>query len=644
MGIADWLRRGKTSDEARERATRLIERGNTFEDAGDAAAACDCYRQATGLAPDFARAYLNLGNGLQILGDVEGALRAISKAASLEPDLAIAHYNMGNLHAEQQRTETAVDCYRRALHLDPELTDAAIALGNALGELGRMKEAVAAFASVAARRPDHIELRLNLAGALMEQADWPGAMAHLRDALARAPDNAKAAALACMCAGHLCDWEDREAIVTQVRHLAENGSGIIPPFNLLTLDLPGTVAPLLHLQAARDYARRQVGTPAPVAAVAGKKLSGGRLRIGYLSADIHDHATMHLLLGVFCSHDHERFAVHCYSYGHLRDATTERVERASDLFRDLSAVSDREAAQLIAEDGIDVLIDLKGYTLRGRPRIQSFRPAPVIVSWLGYPGSLGDPSLADYLIGDPVVTPLEDASHYSETLALMPHCYQPNDSQRPIGPKPTREALGLPPSGTVFCSFNQNYKLTPATMDSWCAILRNVPDGVLWLLAASEATRANLRKEARKRGVSEDRLIFCVPVDQKAHLGRLQQADLALDTFPYTSHTTASDALWVGVPVPTRIGSSFASRVAASLLRAAGVPELVTGGEQEYVELVTALAIDGARLAAVKQSLVRQRETSPLFDSRRFARDLERLYDTIWQQHCAGLRSPIILQ
>jgi predicted O-linked N-acetylglucosamine transferase (SPINDLY family) len=320
-----------------------------------------------------------------------------------------------------------------------------------------------------------------------------------------------------------------------------------------------------------------------------------------------------------------------------------RIRGAFDAFRDLSGVSDDAAAAQIAADGIDILVDLKGYTRNMRMRITTLRPAPVQVNWLGYPGTLGHPRLANYLIGDPFVTPPDHAARYSEVLALMPHCYQPNDRRRTVGPTPTRSQAGLPDRGFVFCSFNQSYKLTPEMFSVWCRLLNAVPKSILWLaLPPTASGEANLRREAANRGVAAERLVFAPHWPLEKHLGRLQLADLVLDTHPYTSHTTASDALWTGVPLVTLMGTTFAGRVAASILHAAGLPSLVTGDLESYYELALSLASRPRQLAALKKKLATNRMTCPLFDSHRFTRNLEDLYGRMWQAHLSGNKECIV--
>lgn len=321
-----------------------------------------------------------------------------------------------------------------------------------------------------------------------------------------------------------------------------------------------------------------------------------------------------------------------------------RLCKAFIEFHDIRSLSHAAAARKIADDGIDLLVDLKGYTANSRPQIAAQRPAPVQISWLGYPGTVGHPRLADYIIGDPVVTPPEHARYYSETLALMPHCYQPNDRQRVIGQTPTRLAAGIPEDAFVFCCFNQSYKITLAMFDLWCRLLGRVSRSVLWLLEPSPPAQERLRREATSRGVDAERILFAPRLPLEAHLGRLRLANLALDTYPYTSHTTASDALWVGVPMVTLIGQAFVSRVAASIVTAAGLPELVVQNAESYLYLAMTLATRPERLNPLREKLARQKLICPLFDSVRFTRHLERVIELVWANYRAGTRNIIRVQ
>jgi predicted O-linked N-acetylglucosamine transferase (SPINDLY family) len=296
-------------------------------------------------------------------------------------------------------------------------------------------------------------------------------------------------------------------------------------------------------------------------------------------------------------------------------------------------MSDGATARRIVDDGVQILIDLTGYTRNTRLAITALRPAPIQVTWFGYPGTLGHPRLADYIIGDSLVTPPARSGDFSETLALMPHCFQPNDRKRAIGDKPSREAAGLPTTGFVFCCFNQSYKINAAMFDIWCRLLAAVPGSVLWLLGDTPTMQRNLRSEAQARGIAGERLVFAPRVAPAGHLARLQLADLFLDTLPCNAGATASDALWAGVPLVTCTGEALVGRYAASLLHAAGLPELVTSSLAEYEALSMNLATDTGRLAEIRARLAMNRSTCALFDSVQFTRDLEALLQRMWADH-----------
>jgi predicted O-linked N-acetylglucosamine transferase (SPINDLY family) len=367
------------------------------------------------------------------------------------------------------------------------------------------------------------------------------------------------------------------------------------------------------------------------------RAAGERLRIGYFSNDFHNHATSMLIARVFELHDRSRFETRLYSYGpDDRSVLRRRIEAAGDAFIDVSGLSDRETAHRIRADGIDVLIDLKGFTFKARTNVLAMRPAPIQVAYLGYPATMGA-GFIDYAIVDPIVLPPEKADEFTERLAWMPDSYQPNDQLRPIAQVPSRADVGLPESAFVFCCFNNTYKILPEVFDVWCRLLAGTPNSVLWQLAKTEASKSNLRREVALRGIDPDRLIFAPPVAPEHNLARIGLADLFLDTLPYNAHTTASDALWVGVPLVTCRGNAFAGRVAASLLHAVGLPELVTDSLADYEALALEIAHHPTRHAALKAHLRTARETAPLFDSLRTTRSLEELYLRMADRWRAGL-------
>lgn len=660
-------------------ALRLVVEGNRLEVVGRLEDALQCYAEAVKLVPNMARAHLNVGNILLASQDTLGALDAYATALTHQPDYAAAHYNLGNANARLHRAQAARACYLQALKLEPHFVDAEVALGNTLEDLqlleesvqsyrraldlnpnyaqvyynlsnvlqklGRLDEAVQSCCQALKLNPKLAEAYFNLGGVLREQNKFQEALAAFRQATALRTDFGDAATQVYACAKTLCDWsnieEDEETLIDMI----ERGvPGIGPFFSLLSMDPPRGDAALLQRQVSLCFAEHQLrGRECATLVDPTLHPARRRLRIGYLSADFHEHATMHLLQGVLTMHDRANVAIHGYSYGVTFDAVSEKARESCEIYRDLVGLSDISAAELIASDGIDILVDLKGFTKDFRIGISALRPAPIIVSWLGYAGTLGLPVLADYLIGDPIVTPPENSAQFSETLALMPHCYQPNNRKKAIGPRPSRLQAGLPEEGFVFASFNQSYKLNPKGFDVWCNLMVQVPGSVLWLMAPTQDAIANLRREAVARGIAAERLIFAAAMPLTEHLGRLQLADLVLDTYPCTSHTTGSDALWAGVPMVTRIGSTFAGRVAASLLNAVGMPELITHDWEEYFSLAKSLALAPQTLTKLRTKLAVARLSAPLFDTERFTHNLERLYAAVWKQHERGVKELIQL-
>ncbi len=663
-------------------ALRHIDVGNELENAGDLDAALHCYRQALALRPDLPRVHLNLGNVAGAQGNLTAALAAYEHALELDPGYASAHFNRGNVLTGLRRLDDALGAYQQAAALKPEFVDARIALGNTYFEQRRLADAACSYRAALALRPDHAPAHFSLANVLRrqdrldaaaeacqtairldpdlaeahytlavilgEQQLWVEALAAARRATQLRADFGAALGFAYHMANRLCDWSRRADDERELQDMVRRGVGDLPPLPLLNIDLPQPTADLPHpaddlappdtaadlqRRAGRQWAQGQWSAElAEPLADASARPVRERLRIGYLSCDFHQHAVMDLLQGVLAAHDGERFAVHAYSYGSRHDSVTDAVQSSGEVFRDLEGLSDRDAARVIQSDGIDVLVDLKGYTEESRMGIVALRPAPLLVSWLGYAATLGHPALADYIIGDPVVTPAAHAARYSEKLAVLPHCYMPNDRSKPIGPCPTRREAGLPEKGLVFCSFNQSAKLSPATLDAWCEVLLALPGSVFWLPDTCADATANLRREGAARGVGAERWVFAPKLPRLAdHLGRLGLADLALDTFPYNSHATASDALWAGVPLLTRCGETFSSRVAASLLTQLDLGELITSDWVGYVGLCVALGRDSQRLQALRRRLDERRLVAPLFDTAGFTRDLEQLYQTLWK-------------
>jgi protein O-GlcNAc transferase len=431
----------------------------------------------------------------------------------------------------------------------------------------------------------------------------------------------------------VCDWDGIDGAIASLARRIVAGERATPPFPALAM----LSDPAVLLAAARTWTGARYPPRHDLAPVEVPR-ANGRIRIGYFAATLHEHATAYLMAQLFEAHDRDRFEIVAFSYGpRTGDAMRARLVAAFDRFEEIGTRSDLEAATLARSARIDIAVDLMGYTRDARPGIFACRAAPLQVAYLGYPGTLGAPYV-DYAIVDRTVVPSSQQGDYSEKLVYMPACYQVNDARRPRpGQGPARAGQGLPADAFVYCCFNNNFKLTPRVFDVWMRILREVEGSVLWLMQDNAWAAGNLRKEAHARGVDARRLVFARRVPLAEHLARHRIADLFLDTLPYNAHTTTSDALWMGLPVLTCLGESFAGRVAASLLKAIGMPELVAATPVEYEERAVALARDPRALRALRDKLAVQLRAAPLFDAGRFARDLENAYRAMHARMLAGL-------
>jgi len=564
---------------------------------GNREAAMRWFRKAAGAAPDFAVAHNDLGNVLMEEGRTSEAIAEYQRAIQAAPDLPQAHNNLGNAWQIAGNVEESVRCYQRAIALAPRYAEAHRNLGSALRRLGRLTDAVDCFQTAVSLNPAYAE------------------------AIAQLVQEMKS----------VCDWSRLDEITRQLVEVVETQSASVNPFVFLSLE---TTARQQWL-CARRWAAEHVdaGRPAAPATRAGARAEG-KITLGYLSADFQEHATAHLTAELFELHNRDRFRVIGYSYGaDDGSAMRRRLMAGFDDFVDLEKASHAEAAARIRGDGVDILVDLKGYTRDARPGILALRPAPIQVNYLGYPGTMGSAAV-DYIIADRFVIPPDRQPYFSEKVVYLPDCYQVNDSGRKVAERvPTRQECGLPESGFVFCCFNASYKLTPAVFQIWVRLLDAVPGSVLWLLTSNAQMVGNLRREAEARlSGGAERLVFAPSLPNPEHLARLRLADVFLDTLPYNAHTLASDALWAGCPVVTCAGETFASRVAGSLLYAVGLPELVTSCLADYEALAARLASEPAELEEIRQKLRANRLSAPLFDCRKFTRQLEAAFEAIWSR------------
>lgn len=608
------------------------------------------YEKALQRNPKFVEAIINLGNLDFDERKFDTAEARYKSAIELNELLPQVHHSLGLVAERRGKIDLAEDCFRKSISLQPQhssIYEAYNSLGDILFRKQRYQEALAAFhKSLQLHGGDYPLATDNLLATLMLLRRFSEILVVTKQAMRNRPNDPNLLVERLFASLNLCEWENLEADIKALNSLP---AGVLPdkvgPFH--SIAFPGLSRHQHHQMTSafvRKHLERTGETPLPYNAH-GSPQENRSLRIGYLSADFHEHATSYLLIGVLEQHDKNQFEVFGYSYGPSdSSAMRKRVIRSFNTFRDISLLNDHAAAQQIQNDRIDILIDLKGWTEAGRPEILSYRPAPLQVCWLGYPGSIGDKRLADYIIGDPIVTPIEHSDTYTESLALMPNCYQPNDRSRVIGKSPSRSEVGLPETGLVFCSFNQGYKFNPSTFDQWCRLLLAVDGSVLWLLDLNERAKENLLQEAQTRGVSPNRIIFAARQPVEDHLGRLQLADLALDTYPCNSHTTATDALWAGVPLVTCIGETFPSRVAASLLQSVGMPELITNSMEEYFAKLLHLATDKCLLKTTREKLIANIPSAKLFNTPEFTHDLENLYKIMWHNLIHKSIQPIILK
>lgn len=541
------------------------------------------------------------GNAAQNVSNFVQAETCFEEALEYQPDNAIHWYNLGNAQRDLGKTKEALQSFKQSIQLDPNDADTHNNLGNVQRELGQLTAAIASYKNA---------LQLN---------------PRLHHALAHLVHQKQ----------HVCDWTDLNEQIAQLRTWVKTESQAqISPFAFLSM--PSTTQQE-QLQCASQYASSAytglVAQPEMLSFLH-SYLPQEKLKIGYLSADFRLHPLAFLVTELIKNHDKTQFETYAYSYG-VNDQSQARkqLEKAFDRFNDIRHLNEVDAAKKINADNIDILIDLTGFTQNSRTGIVALKPAGIHINWLGFPASMGEiagKSLFDYLIADKIIA--RNAADFSEKLLYLP-CYQPNDSARPVGKVTTRSEHHLPENTFVFCCFNQSFKITADIFSTWMRILKQTPNSVLWLLDCNPWAKANLHREANYAEVDKNRLIFAPRVAIANHLARHAHADLFLDTLPYNAHTTASDALYMGLPLLTCIGETFASRVAASILERVKMHELISHSLQEYEQKALELAKNIDKLVKLKQSLKESIDESSLFNPTQFARDLEQQYLNIWQTH-----------
>jgi protein O-GlcNAc transferase len=565
------------------------------------------------------------------LGDFKSAEQLLRREIAAHPDLVDAHNTLGVALINQGRPHEALAVFLEAARLDPRSATANNNVANVLGELGRNEEALRYLQKVIDANPGLADARHNLGMLLQKLKRHEQAAASLEAALRLAPRAAYTLSSLVWNELAICKWEGLTPHVDALRSQVRRGEIPAEPFVLVAV----SPSPEEQRLCAQRHVREKLPQRPPL--WRGSRYRHDRVRLAYLSADYSEHATAYLAAGLFERHDRSRFEVIGVSYGpDDHSPMRQRLMRAFDQFVDVRSRGDEETARLLHEMQVDVAIDLKGYTTGARPEILSYRPAPVQVSYLGFPGTMAAPFI-DYIVADRWVLPAEARVHYTEQVVYLPDSYQVNDAARSVAERtPSRAQAGLPRDGFVFCCFNNSYKIMPPVFAAWMKLLREIPQSALWLLEDSAEAKRHLQQAAQAAGVDAARLVFAARVAPAEHLARHRLADLFLDTLPYNAHTTASDALWAGLPVLTCAGNTFAGRVAGSLLRAVGLPELVTRSLHEYETLALQLARDPSRLADIRGRLERNRSTTPLFDLERFRRHLEAAYLAMWETSQRG--------
>ena len=615
-------------------AAALNNRGALLQEMGRPLEALASYDRALAIQPDDAEIHVNRGNALGALARYEDALESYERALALRPQDPEALAARGRVLRELKRFEESLMSYERALALKPDYPEALGNMGVVLQDLMRADEAIQCFRRALELEPNDANIHVNLGNACVRLGRWEEVPEYYRRAYEINPDIVWLHGEWLRSKMRLCDWRDFDVHVRLLLQEIAQGRKTVLPFPVLAF----TDSPALQLQAATIWANHVASRQALLPPVRPPE-PARKIRLAYYSADFNHHATAILAAGLFEQHDRSRFELTAFSFGPpIEDEMRRRLTAAFDRFVDVRSRSDKEIALLSRELNIDIAVDLKGYTAEARMGIFAHRAAPVQASYLGYPGTMAA-SYIDYLIADETLIPPESFADYTEKIVHLPNSYQVNDRKRLIADRDfTREELGLPPRGFVYCCFNNPFKITPAVFDGWMRILARVEGSVLWLLVDSDRAAENVRREAEARGVSGARLVFAPHMPLPEHLARHRRADLFLDTAPYNAHTTASDALWAGLPVLTRLGESFAARVAASLLKAVGLPELIAATPQAYESLAVELAGDPVRLAELAQRLRRTRLAVPLFDTELFARHLEEAYLQMYHRSLRGLR------
>lgn len=568
--------------------------------------------------------YYYQGYALFSQGNYYEAKKYFEKSIQANPRFSPAYNELGNIYKNSHDLATALHYYLKALNYMPRSAIILTNLGVTENQLGRTEKAREYFERAIASDPKCADAYYNLGKIYLAAEVWQEAKKCLQKAIKINPNFGYAQSLLAFTKMQTCDWD--------------NPLQYNPLFDNPMLSVLRTEDQKVNYQVARYWSNLIENKMAGFPKFKHQARNGNqKITIGYASNDFYPHATVSLIAGLFRNHNKKKFNINIYSYGkddnniHIRE-----FKKSVNLFRDISNISDFEAAKQIYFDKVDILVDLKGYSGGSRMEIFALRPAPIQITWLGFPGTTGS-NFIDYILTDRIVSPKSDQKYFSEKFVYLPNSYQINDDQREIAKiSLKRSDFGLAEDSFIFCSFNRPEKITPEAFDSWMRILKMVPKSILWLLKDNNLMVNNLKKEAVKRGIEDKRLVFAEPLEYSKHLKRFSLADLSLDTFIYNGHTTTSDSLWAGVPVVTLKGNHFASRVSASLLTAVGLPELITYSQKEYESLAVELATNPQKLNTLRSKLLSNRLTAPLFNTKLFVKNLEKEYIKMWENYKNG--------
>ncbi|MBZ6075087.1 tetratricopeptide repeat protein [Microvirga puerhi] len=613
-------------------AEAYFNRGNLLKEMDRLEEAISSYDNALTIRPNYAKAAFNHGGAMAKLGRLEHALVSYEQAIASQYNYTSAHYCKAEILTLLKRFSEAIASLDRAIEIQPEFVDAYHLKSVLLSNLMQSQEALKCIDQAIEIQPNFAKGYHFKGAALTYLGRVEEGLACFEMAFSLSPRSDYLLGDIIHGKAHIGCWEHfRTQVDLLTKELSAQRKIVVPFIALSLVDDPQLHKAAAELYMTDKHPGRQLLPPLA------KKSKSQRLKIGYFSSDFSDHPVSHLLAGMFERHDRKKFEIHCFSFGpKCRDAWRDRIAGSVEHFIDVHSRSDREITSLARTLDIDIAVDLNGLSGDARPDIFAERAAPIQLSYLGYLGTLGTRHV-DYLVADPMIVPPSARENYSEKILYL-SCYQCNDDKQKISNKPFyRTEFGLPEDKFVYCSFNNNYKITPENFDLWASILKAAPRSVLWLYASNKAAVKNLRLEAEKRAVDPDRLIFANRTPLEDHLARLKLADLFLDTHPYNAGATASNALRVGLPVLTRAGKSFASRIGASLLTATRLPELIANSDEEYTALAVRLACEPSLLTTIKSKLAQNLATCPLFDTERFTQNMEAAYEAAYTRYHNGL-------